>query len=488
MAQPYIPPCQESRIEAEDCPRAAGREPTVRIQRLTLAACILASSMAFIDGSALTVALPQLTRDLGGNIGAVQWVLNGYVLALAAFTMIGGALADAYGRARMLTWGCIGFALASLGCALAPGAEMLIAARVLQGLAAAIMTPSSLALIGETFAKDERARAIGIWAGASALTTASGPVLGGWLTETFSWRAVFWINLPLAAVAVALLAIVRRPGITDPKPFDIVGAVLLALALTGIAYGFSVLAPEEGASTQASGLDLSWPVFAGLGAGSALLGIFLMWEQRIPAPMIPGKIFRSISFSGLNLSTLLIYAGLSISFFLLPFRLIDELGLSATRAGMVFLPFTLLVGLLSGYFGGLADRMGIKPMLIIGPLLAAIGFALFAINSGFGLVIGVILPMAVAGLGFAIIVAPLTSGIMNSVDDQDEGLASGINNTSSRIAQMIGVALAAAFATMATGYAVGMWMAAILCVAGALVIMATLSGGRQAPLEPSAQT
>ncbi|MGF1544689.1 MAG: MFS transporter [Parvularculaceae bacterium] len=205
------------------------------MKRIALGAAILASSMAFIDGSALTVALPALRDDLGGDVGAVQWVLNGYMLALAALTMVGGALADAYGRARMLRLGCAAFALASIACALAPGAGSLVAARVLQGVAAALVTPASLALIGETFPKTERSRAIGAWAAASALTTAGGPVLGGWLTETFSWRAVFWINAPIAALAIALLSRLPAGAPTKKGRFDVAGAALLAAALAFLA-------------------------------------------------------------------------------------------------------------------------------------------------------------------------------------------------------------------------------------------------------------
>lgn len=449
------------------------------MRAITLTACILASSMAFIDGSALTVALPQLRTEFGGNITAVQWVLNGYILALAAFTMIGGALADSYGRARMLIWGCAAFGLASLACALSSGAAMLVTARIFQGLAAAIVTPSSLALIGEVFARQDRARAIGIWAGASALTTAAGPVLGGWLTETFSWRGVFWINLPIAVAAVSLLLATRRPALTNARAFDVAGAVLLALALTGLAYGLSALGPGEGGSGEPPEIRLAPSALSGLLLGVLLFVAFLFWERRATQPMVPPGLFASRCFSGLNLATLLIYIGLSITFFLLPFHLIENYNLTATQAGMVFLPFTLLVGVTSGYFGGLADRIGTKALLIAGPLLAAAGFALFVVNAGLDLVYAALLPMGVAGLGFAAIVAPLTSAVMNSVDGSDEGLASGINNTASRIAQMVGIALAALFVTAGSGFVTGMAIAATLCAAGALVILLTLPGQRQ---------
>ena len=202
MAQPFVEPCSRGVIDAQPCPRELCREISPQRRRMVLAGCILASSMAFIDGSALTVALPRVRAAVGADLASVQWVLNGYVLALASLTLIGGALADAYGRARMLSIGCVLFGAASVGCALAPSVVWLVAARVFQGIAAAVMTPASLALIGVTYPKGERNRAIAVWAAASALTTAAGPVLGGWLTETFGWQAGFWINPPLAAIAV----------------------------------------------------------------------------------------------------------------------------------------------------------------------------------------------------------------------------------------------------------------------------------------------
>ena len=210
MAQPFVEPCDSGVIAAEPCPRLLGREIAPRRRRMVLAACVLASSMAFIDGSALTVALPKLRAYFGADLASVQWVLNGYVLALAALTLIGGALADVYGKARMLAVGCIGFGLASAACVVAPSIDWLIALRVVQGVSAAIVTPASLALIGATYPKEERNRAIGVWAAASALTTAGGPVLGGWLTESFGWQWVFAINPPLALAAVAAAAVMRR--------------------------------------------------------------------------------------------------------------------------------------------------------------------------------------------------------------------------------------------------------------------------------------
>ena len=470
MTQPYVPPCQDSRILAEPCPREAGRLPTPSAQMRVLAACVLASSMAFIDGSALTVALPALKQEFGGSVAVVQWVLNGYVLALAALTMSGGAMADAFGRARILMWGTAAFALASAACALAPSPLVLIGARVAQGIAAALVTPASLALIGELFAKDDRGRAIGIWSGASSLAEAGGPLLGGWLVVALSWRALFWINLPMAARALLLLAgLPKRSGDAEGR-FDILGSVLLALALCAVAFALSAIAPTDSASGHGAG-DANWMLFGAMFvAAIALLSAFWIWQGRATHPLLPRYIFSSRTFAGLNVATMGLYTGLSIVFFLLPFELIERRGMSAVEAGLVFLPFTLCVAFLSKWFGQLADRLGLRRMLLAGSLLAAIGFAAFATDPSNLAWRSLYLPMAISGLGFAVLVAPLTAGVMASVDDADEGLASGINNTASRVAQMIGGAVAALFAATSAGHVAGLWVAVVASVLGAAAI------------------
>ena len=244
MSQPFAEPCGRGLIEAEPCPRAFGREIAATRKRMVLAACVLASSMAFIDGSALTVALPRLRAFFGADLAAVQWVLNGYVLALAALTLIGGALADVYGKARVLLYGCLGFGAASVSCIFAPTVEWLIAARVLQGIAAALVTPASLALIGATYPKEERNSAIGVWAAASALTTAGGPVLGGWLTQEFGWQYVFAINVPLALIVVALLTAYAPAEQRKQGRFDIAGAAILTAALAALVWALSQIGPQ----------------------------------------------------------------------------------------------------------------------------------------------------------------------------------------------------------------------------------------------------
>ena len=428
--------------------------------------------MAFIDGSALTVALPKLRAGLDADLATVQWVLNGYVLALASLTLIGGALADTYGKARMLAVGCILFGLASAGCAVAPSAGWLITARVVQGVAAAILTPASLALIGASYPKDERNRAIGVWAAASALTTAGGPVLGGWLTDTFGWPMVFWINPPLALAAVGLLISAAPEDRREPRRFDVVGAALLAGALGALAFALSQMGLGE-PQDETAGASASASTVAAVSAiGGAGILLYAFWEIRSDHPMTPPRLVRNRAFFGLNIATLLVYAGLSTMFFLLPFELVDRRGISGTDAGLAFLPFTLGVGLLSRIFGGLADSIGPRAMLIAGPAGAALAYVWMALGQETSLLFGVIAPMAVLGISFAVLVAPLTASVMSSVDQADEGLASGINNAASRIAQLAGIALAAGAATVPSGYELGLAAAAAASLAGAFATAA----------------
>ena len=350
--------------------------------------------MAFIDGSVLTVALPRLREDFGADFVSVQWVLNGYVLALASLTLIGGALADVYGRARMLAFGCIVFGLASVACALAPSVTLLIAARVVQGIAAAIVTPASLALIGAVYPREERNQAIGVWAAASALTTAGGPILGGWLTENFGWPLVFWINPPLALLAVVLLLGFAPEDRREKRPFDMVGAVILATSLGVLAWALSQIGPAEPAGTPAPAvLPITVAIVAALGG----FAFYAVWERTSDRAMTPPRLWRNRAFVGLNLATVMIYAGLSLMFFLLPFDLIERRGLSATEAGLTLLPFTLGVGFLSSAFGALADKIGARAMLVAGPLAAALAFLWMALTTESSLTLGVLGADDVAG-------------------------------------------------------------------------------------------
>ena len=466
MAQPFVEPCGGGVIAAAPYAPAPGRAIAPRQRRMVLIACVLASAMAFIDGSALTVALPKLRASFGVDLAQVQWVLNGYVLALAALTLIGGALADVYGKARMLAIGCAGFGLASAACAFAPSAGWLIGIRVVQGAAAAIVTPASLALIGATYPKQERSAAIGVWAAASALTTAGGPVLGGWLTEMFDWRAVFAINPPLAVVAIVLLALHAPADARERRRFDLGGAAILALALASIAWALSEIGP--GKMSKADDIF----VFGAGALGLAALAAYAFWERVAAQPMTPPRLLANHPFVGLNVATLLIYGGLAIMFFVLSFDLIDRRHLAPTQAGLVFLPFTLGVGLLSRPCGVIADKVGARVMLIAGPLGAALAFVWLAAGRDAAIILGVLAPMGLLGLSFAVLVAPLTAAVLSSV--ADEGLASGINNAMSRIAQLAGVALAAGLASYASGFAASLLGAAALAAAGAGGMAATV--------------
>ncbi|MBR1170132.1 MFS transporter [Bradyrhizobium liaoningense] len=435
---------------------------------MVLAACVLASSMAFIDGTALPVALPRLRADLSADLALVQWILNGYTLALASLTLIGGALSDVYGKAHMLAVGCVLFGLASAACALAPSPEWLIAARVIQGAAAAIVTPASLALIGATYARAERNWAISLWAAASALTTAGGPVLGGWLTETLGWPSVFWINPPLALIAVGVLMVFASKDGGMQRRFDLIGAAILASALGALAWALSQVGSSEAGATADAPVQTGTALGIVTGLGMGGLAVYAFWERRSEYPMTPPRLLVNHTFVGLNVATLMIYAGISIMFFLLPFDLIDRRALSSTSAGMAFLPFTLGVGLLSGVFGKLANKIGARAMLVAGPAGAALAYFWMAFSHEDSMILGVIGPMTLLGLSFAVLVAPLTASVLSSVDPTDEGLASGINNAASRIAQLAGAALAAGFASFGSGYEVGLAIAAAASIGGAL--------------------
>ncbi len=435
--------------------------------RLVLATCILASSLAFVDGSVVNVGLPAIGQDLQANAGALQWVVNAYLLPLSALLLLGGAAGDRYGRRRLLIGGTVLFATASLACTVAPSLAVLLGGRVLQGVGAAMLMPSSLAILGNTFGGQAKGRAVGIWAASGAAMGALGPVLGGWLIDMVGWRAIFLINLPLAVGAV-LLAWRCVPVDADGggRPIDVSGGLLATLALGSATWALTTGAGPAG-----------WTVPALAAAGcAAVLGVgFVAVERRLgERAMTPLALFGSRVFVGLTVVTLLLYGALGALFVLLPFVLIRAAGYSGTGAGAALLPLPLVIAVSAPGMGALAGRIGPWLPLSVGPLVMACGFALMTrIGAPADYWTQVLPALLVVAFGLSGAVAPLTTAVLGSVDSTHTGSASGLNSAVARTGgltatALLGSVLAASGAGLLAGFHRAAWAGAVACLVSAL--------------------
>lgn len=443
-----------------------------------LAVAVLGSGLAFLDGTVVNVALPAIGEDLDAGTSSLQWILNGYLLTLASLILLGGSLGDRFGRRRIFSFGVAWFTIASLLCAIAPDANTLIAARLLQGIGGALLTPGSLAMIESTFKPGDRARAIGAWSGLGGVATAIGPLLGGWLVEAVSWRLIFLINVPIGAF-VFLMANRHVPETKDPdapEQLDVPGAVLAAFGLAGTTYAL-IQAPDDGASPA---------VLVGAIGGIAALAAFIQTERRSPNPMMPLSIFESKQFTAANLVTFAVYAALSGVFFLLVSFLQISVGYSPIAAGAATMPVTALMLVFSARSGALAQRIGARIPLTVGPLILAAGMLMMTLIEPGGSYVTSVLPAVVVfGIGLTFVVAPVTATVLAAADDRHSGMASGINNAVSRVAGLLAVAILPVIAgitgdkfydptAMEDGFQIAMVAAAGLSALGGVIAWLTI--------------
>ena len=457
-------------------PPAPGLRTGTAAGRWVIAAAVLGSGVAFLDGTVVNAALPAISRDLHADLADLQWVVTGYLLTLGSLLVIGGSLGDLFGRRRMFVYGLLGFATASLLCGVAPSTATLIAARCVQGVAAALLVPGSLAIISASFHPDDRAKAIGAWSGLGGIATAFGPFLGGWLIDAVSWRLVFLINLPLVALAVTL-ALRHVPETSDPEGghhVDVLGGALLALGLGGVVYALI-----EGPNTEWSVKTVAIGV-----VGAALLAAFFVEETRSRRPMVPLSVFRSRQFSGANATTLAVYAALSGAMFFVVVYLQTALGYSAVEAGAAFVPITILMLAFSARAGALAQRIGPRLPMTVGPVVAGTGIALFSLaGPGVSYWEGVLPGAVVLGVGLVLTVAPLTAAVLAAIDDRHAGIGSAINNAVARLAGLLAIAVLPTVAgisgaggrlDLSGGFDRAMYIAGGLCAFGGFISWLTI--------------
>jgi EmrB/QacA subfamily drug resistance transporter len=407
---------------------------------IVLAATILASSMAFIDGTIVTIALPAVQRTFAAEFDQLQWVVNIYTLMLGGLILVGGGLGDRVGHRRVFLAGIVVFTAASLGCAVAPNVGLLIAARAVQGFGAALLVPQSLAIISASFPKAVRGRAIGTWAAASAVTSALGPPLGGFLIDAVTWRAAFWINLPIAAAALLLTwrFVPESRDRSQTGGLDWAGGATAVLSLGALTYGLTALAERAPNYAAAAGT-----IFVGL----AGLVAFVRLERRAANPIMPPGLFRLPMFLGVNVVTVFLYGCMSGVLFLLPFDLIGRRGVPAAEVGLTMMPLGLIIGLFSRLAGSAADRIGPRPFLVAGSLVVTVGCAVFALRLP-NYWLGVLVPVLLLSFGMAAVVSPLTTAVMNAVPDTQSGAASGVSNAATRFASLVAVAVLGAIGSL----------------------------------------